>query len=42
MEILAKSSQRNLVQVLVRRSSGDPGKILSKRSLREGLAGAMY
>ena len=34
-------SLRDLVHVLVRRSCGDPGKILSKRSLREDFAGAL-
>ena len=31
----------DLVEVLVRRSCGDPGKILSKRSLHEDLADVM-
>ena len=36
-----KKSLRDLVEVLVSRSCGDPGKILSKRSLHEDLADAM-
>ena len=37
----SKRSLRDPAQVLHRRSSGDPGGILSKRSLREDLADAM-
>ena len=45
MKILLTSSKRTLhdpVQVLSRRSCGDPGEILLKRSLHEDLADAMY
>ena len=38
---ILEESLPDLVQNLVRRFCGDPGKVLSKRSLREDLAGAM-
>ena len=37
-----KRSLHDSAQVFVRRSCGDPGQILSKRSLPEDLADAMY
>ena len=40
--LCCKRFLHDLVQVLVRRTCGDPGKILPKRSLREDLADAIY
>ena len=40
--LCCKRFLHDFVQVLVRRTCGDPGKILPKRSLREDLADAIY
>ena len=40
-EVFSNKSLHGLVQVLVRRPCGDPGKILPRKSLHEDLTNAM-